>query len=51
MDIREILQLVTFFSCCTIYVLNLYVSDWDFGDTDNVGWLLAVLGWLHVIFD
>ncbi len=50
MNIVEILQAVTLLLCCVNYGLNLYGSKWDFGDVGNVGWLMAVLGWLSVVF-
>ena len=50
MDILFTLQLITWILCCLNYGLNLYRSNWDFGDVGNVGWLMAVLGWTNVMF-
>mgnify|MGYP001351530580 CR=1 FL=1 len=50
MSIVEILQAVTLLLCCVNYGLILYGNKWDFGDIESVGWLMAVLGWLNVVF-
>jgi hypothetical protein len=44
------IQVFTMILCWVNYLLNLYNSKWDFGDTGNVGWLMGVLGWTNVVF-
>ena len=50
MDISLILNVTTLILCIINYVLVLYSNKWDFGDVSNVGWLMAVLGWVNVVF-
>jgi len=50
MDISYILKAITFVLCIINYVLVLYSNKWDFGKMESVGWLMAVLGWLNVVF-
>ena len=50
MDWVNGIQWCTLILCCVNYGLNLYRSNWDFGDIGNVGWLMAVLGWTNVVF-
>jgi len=49
MDFFYALKLITWFLCVVNYGLLLYRSNWDFGDLQNVGWCMAVLGWSLVI--
>ena len=50
MDVVYIIKFVTWILCVINYGLSLYRSNWDFGDTQNVGWLMAVLGWGNALF-
>jgi hypothetical protein len=49
MDLKHILHLATLILCIVNYVLVLYSHKWEFGKTESVGWLMAVLGWLNVL--
>ena len=48
MDMIQGIQVFTMILCWVNYLLNLYNSKWDFGDTGNVGWLMGEIGRAHV---
>jgi hypothetical protein len=43
------IKALTLALCWVNYLLNLYRTKWDFGSFENVGWLMAVLGWLNAV--
>ena len=47
MDMIQGIKVFTLALCCINYTLNLYRTEWDFGERGNVGWLMAVLGWTN----
>ena len=49
MDWIYAIKVATLVLCCINYSIVLYRSKWDFGDTSNIGWLMAVLGWTNVV--
>ena len=49
MDWIYAIKVVTLVLCYINYGIVLRRSKWDFGDTGNIGWLMAVLGWTNVV--
>jgi len=49
MDWIYTIKIITLVLCYINYGIALYRSKWDFGDTSNIGWLMAVLGWTNVV--
>jgi len=49
MDMVIGIKVLTLALCWVNYSLNLYRTKWDFGSMENVGWLMAVLGWTNAI--
>ena len=49
MDWIYTIECITLALCWLNYGLCLYRSNWDFGDTDNIGWLMAGFGWTNVV--
>ena len=43
------IKVFTLVLCLVNYTLNLYRTEWDFGSLENVGWLMAVLGWTNAV--
>ena len=43
------IKVITLALCWINYGLNLYRTKWDFGSFENVGWVMAVLGWTQVV--
>ena len=51
MDWIYTIKCITLVLCWINYGLCLYRSGyWNFGKTENIGWLMAVLGWTNVVF-
>jgi len=49
MDWIYAIKVITLVLCWINYGGVLYRSKWNFTDTGNIGWLMAVLGWTNVV--
>ena len=51
MEWMYVIKIVTLALCWINYIAELYRTDWEFGNTGNVGWLMGVLGWTSVVLN
>jgi len=49
MDWMYVIKITTLALCWINYAAELYRTKWNFGNTGNVGWLTAVLGWTQAV--
>ena len=50
MDWIYAIKVFTLVLCWVNYGICLHRNKWNFADTGNIGWLMAVLGWSNVVF-